>query len=355
MKIAMLELNCQIVEPNGGYKISQYQYNSYSADGIGTVMVNNRVFNWYLSNACTNERDIHTKTKFGGKSGKEYSGHAGAYPHNIIGNIPIDILFELKSPYSRTLNNSINNHYCHQILTGLDIIREATGGIFVQCDIKACDKYDFSDNYYDRYGCNVLSPYPEEPTLLGKKYFIGLTEEYRRPDSTQLELFRVNDRGMAHYANYGIDYISIDAPVFYMRDDILIMDEFEFLKSLHDIKNHHNTTNNLRALIEEAEEPLHFMIKEAAATIMAAESDDLTKIGEFYDKLDIFFYENLSAFAQNPWKLLKAEYHLFPSLKGFCGLYADKCAKLIQAVASCEHLNDEDKLSYINSYVLEST
>lgn len=350
MKIAMLELNCIIVEPNGGYKINQYEHNSYSADGVGTVMVNRRVFDWFLAKSCVNEKDIYAKANLGGKKSNEYKNYIPAIPHNMGGNIPMNLLFELKSTYTRVLDDTVKKEYCHQILTGLDIIREAAGGIFVQCDIKPCDKYDFSDDYHNKFGETLLSSYEKEPTLLGKKYFIGLTENYRREDSVKLETFRVNDQGMAHYANYGVDYTSIDAPVFYMRDDVLIMDEFEFLKSLKDIKDHYNTTKDLRIQIEEAEGPLLVMIEEAASAIMAAESDDLTKIGEFYDKLDVFFYDNLSAFAQNPWKLLKSEYHLFPSLKGFCSMYSDKCTDIIKAVKSCEHLNAEEKLAYVNGY-----
>ena len=355
MKIAMMELNCMIVEPNGGYKIKQYQHNSYSADGVGTVMLNSSAFRWFQQNACTDERDIVKKANLGGKSGNEYSGYIAALPHNIMGNSAVDVLFEFKSPYSRILNNKVANKYCHQICAGMDIIREVTGGIFLQCDIKTCDGYDFTDEYCDRYGDTVISPYKDTPpTVLGKKYYIGLTEDYRHVDATNLERFRVNDRGMAHYAKYGEDYTSIDAPVFYMRDDVIIMDEFEFLKSLQSIKQHKNTPKNLRMQIEAAEEPLRVMLDESAMSILSAESDNLGQIVEFYDKLDDFFYNNLSAFAQNPWKLLKAEYHLFPSLKGFVGMYSKECTQLIEAVSACDKLASEDKLSYIEGYRLKS-
>jgi hypothetical protein len=188
--------------------------------------------------------------------------------------------------------------------------------------------------------------------VLGKKYYIGLTDDYRDMNATGLQTFRVGDRGSVYNAVYGDNYISIDAPVFYMRDEVIIIDEFEFLNSLRELKDHRNATKDLCNAISAAEEPLKAMIDRHSAIILASNNECTDNIANFYTELDQFFFANLPGFAQNTWKLLKSEYHIFPVLRGYCGLFADKCAKIIEAVTECEKLHVSDRKAYIDELIV---
>lgn len=295
--IAEIVFDCKILEPNGGYSHKRYPFNSYSADGIGTMMISDELMRW-----CYDECLDYIPSK------KRYVDYKYITKEQIAGKREVDVLFEFKSPFTRELDGLVSDDYCYQILAGLDIIRLCNIGAFVQCNIK---EYSGENHFSNEYN----TPYHEErqsqyqPTHIGKKYYIQLGEnDFKYIDA--LGDFRL-DCAFSDYGVYGKSYTSVDSPCFSLEEGVISFHEFNFIE----VMSRYVDTSLFSELIGGICQPI---------------TEEM--VGDFYAELDKIMFEQTPAFSQNYWKLIDIDLHLFPVKLGFVGHFADNSRQVIEAV-----------------------
>jgi hypothetical protein len=223
----------------------------------------------------------------------EFFGHRGFNgPHEL------DMLFEFKSPYSRKLDGKVKNEYCHQIMSGLDILRFCAGGIFVQCKI-------------------VESEVLPEKGIIGRKYYYQnkLPEFCENFTRDRLDYF-ILEYSVSRYGKYDEDYFSLDAPIY--KDGVL--HDFNFAQSAKDL------------LGQKVDEILEWSLP----------------ANEFYSKLDEVMFEN-GAVAANYWYMDEMNTHLFPVRLGFCDPFTEQSKKVINSVKIACELEGHEKYRYVEN------
>jgi hypothetical protein len=222
------------------------------------------------------------------------------------------LLFEFKSPYSRILNNTVSNEYCHQIMAGMDIIRATSGGVFVQCDLK---KYTGDEHFDNKYidSDNTEKEAKDLPKVIGRKYYFS---ENLKPET--LYEFTLDERSM--YGLYGSDFTSIDGPVFHTLSGEKKFHDFGFSFYTKDL-----------------------CTDEDRNEIMCGD------ITEYYKRLDVLMLK-CGAFAYNSWKLVDINIHIFPSTKGFCKIFEDSSKKVIEQVELVDKMTFYEKNSFLEKF-----
>jgi hypothetical protein len=168
-------MGCNILEVPGSIKRGNYGI-TCSPDGLGIIEIPLR----YFLNICkkTVISDLAKKAgvpQFESMIDFELPQFVVDQRNDFL-KLSVFVLFEFKSPISRTLCRSIPKEYIHQVLGGLGLLKEVDLGVYSECRFACCnfEQFGFNDGYLNIKNNDLT---PDEftfctPKLIGCKFFI---------------------------------------------------------------------------------------------------------------------------------------------------------------------------------------
>jgi len=234
-------------------------------------------------------------------------------------------LFEFKCPFSRAIDGSIPEHYIPQVKTGLDSIKIAEIGVFVETVIRRCFLADlcFGNPYFDNKLKQAWPPQnaPMMPIALG---FVGFYLGRPKPefDSAlkKLDEYYAGDNGM--YAGETNDLTELPLEIFETLCSLFVGGVMKVWNSR--IQHAEYMTN---------------------AEAMRNISRDIEEFRQFVADANCTIYGIL------PWKMLRVDYHFMEKETGYVMKYADKIREVIGVINSChKETHHHKKLEIIARY-----